>query len=331
MPRSSFQKQKLLYLYKFLLENTDSEHHVTIGDMIEYLGSQGINAERKSLYDDVEVLKAFGADIEKSDNSREYYLLSRRFDLPELKLLVDLVQSSKFLSSERSLQLIKKLETLCSKFDASALQAHVNVQNGVKNPSEYNVYYNVDTIYNAILNDEKIKFLYFKYDPSKKKVYRREGRSHEVSPVRLKWDDENYYLICLDCESGEIRHYRVDRMENISYTGEKRDPLSKQDEEKIKKYESGVFSMFGGDFEKVKLAFDNELAGVAIDRFGSDVILMNNGDGSFTVSCDIAVSGQFFGWLAGLGGKARIVSPDSTKKAYREYLEKCIESCGEDN
>lgn len=330
MARSRFQKLKMLYLYDYLCKNSDESHAVTVRDMIEHLNRCGISAERKSIYDDIEMLQHFGADIVKSNNAR-YYIASREFETAELKLLVDLVQASRFLSGERSLKLIKKLETLCSKYDASALQAHVNVQSGVKNPSEYNVYYNVDKIYNAILNDEKIEFLYFKYNSNKKKEYRRDGRPHKVSPVTLKWDDENYYLICFDCEHGEIRNYRVDRMENVNSLNEPREVLSDEDKKRIERYKSGVFSMFGGKFEKIKLVFRNELAGVAIDRFGSDVMLIDNRDGTFTVNCDIAVSGQFFGWLTGLGSGVKIAAPQDVQKQYLSYLSECTKGYGEDN
>ena len=199
MARSSFQKLKLLYLYKYLLENTDENHTVTVRDMIDYLSQNDIPAERKSIYNDIELLELFGVDIVKVKSKQTaYYIASRDFELPELKLLVDLVQSSKFLNQDRSLKLINKLETLCSKHEAKSLVAHINLQSRVKNSSEYNVYYNVDAIHNAMICDKKIEFLYFRYNVSKEKEYRRNGEKHLVSPLQLMWDDEKYYLLCVD-------------------------------------------------------------------------------------------------------------------------------------
>ena len=331
MARSQFQKLKLLYLYQFLLKNTDENHSVTINEIIDHLADNDISAERKSLYNDIEMLGLFGVDIEKNKSKTTgYYIASRDFELPELKLLVDLVQSSKFLNSDRSLKLIKKLEGLCSKYDAASIQAHVNFQNPVKNRNDYNVYYNVDAIYNAILENKNIKFLYFKYNSKKQKEYRRNKSFHKVCPIELMWDNENYYLICLDCEYNQIRQYRVDRMEKIKLLEESRTTLTQLDEKRIAKFESSLFSMFGGEFETVKLNFDDSLANVAIDRFGSDVIMINNNNGTFTINCEVAVSSQFFGWIAGLGKQVKIESPENVKTQYRNFLKECLANYGEE-
>lgn len=331
MARSQFQKLKLLYLYQFLLKNTDENHSVTINEIIDHLADNDISAERKSLYDDIEMLRFFGVDIEKNKSKTTgYYIASRDFELPELKLLVDLVQSSKFLNSDRSLKLINKLEGLCSKHDAASLQAHVKVQNSIKNTNEYNVYYNVDAIYNAILNNKNIEFLYYKYNARKKKEYRRNEGFHKVSPIELMWDNENYYLICLDCEYNQIRQYRVDRIEKIRLLDESRMSLTEIDKNRISKFETSLFSMFGGEFETVKLIFDDALAGVAIDRFGSDVMMINNNNGTFTINCEVAVSSQFFGWIAGLGKQVKIESPENVKTQYRNFLKECLANYGEE-
>ena len=327
MARSSNQKLKLLYLYQFLLEKSDEKHPVTINEMIQELERHGVKAERKSLYDDIELLQVFGADILREKRRHTgYYIATRDFELAELKLLVDLVQSSKFLSNERSLTLIQKIETLCSKHDAAALQSHVNVQSRVKNSSRYNVYYNVDSIYNAILQNNKIQFLYFKYNVDKNKEYRRDGEYHVVSPVKLLWDDENYYLICIDDKYNSIRHYRVDRMEKIEQLDEERQMASDSELKKIDDYASSVFSMFDGDTKTVKLVFDESLSNVALDRFGNDVIMIKNNDGTFTINCEVAVSGQFFGWLTGIGDKVKIAAPEEVAKAYKEHLQTCLKN-----
>ena len=222
MARSANQKLKCLYLRQFLLQNTDEEHPATIPQMVEYLARHDIPAERKSLYDDIDALRQWGLDVEyrKAQNGG-YYVASRDFQLPELKLLVDAVQSSKFLSLRKSNELISKLEKLASRYEAQALRRQVYVTHRVKNMNE-SIYYNVDALHSAIAAGSRITFRYFDWDTTGKKSYRHGGKRYQVSPWALLWDDENYYLVGYDAEHGERRHYRVDKMESITQTGEKR-------------------------------------------------------------------------------------------------------------
>lgn len=324
MARSSFQKLKLLYIYEFFLRNTDEKHGASVNDIIAYLDENGIKAERKSIYNDIDLLEAFGADIiRRGPGGREYCLVSREFEAAELKVLADLVQCSRFLSNERSGRLIDKLGKLCSRFEADELRAHTLLRSPVKNSSEYNVFYNVDSIFEAIVERERIGFLYYHYDSSRVKRYGRGGARYEVCPLMLKWADEKYYLLCMDGAFGDVRAYRVDRMEDIERTGVRFGEVSDEVRREVERYDSAVFSMFRGRFERVRLEFDEALAGVAIDRFGGDAIMCRDGDGRFTVNCEVAVSGQFFGWLAGLGEKVRIVAPVEVAREYREYLLEC--------
>lgn len=222
MARAANQKLKCLYLWQFLLQNTDEEHPATIPQMIEYLARHDIPAERKSLYDDIEALRQCGLDVEyRKAQGGGYYVASREFQLPELKLLVDAVQSSKFLSLRKSNALITKLEKLASRYEAQALRRQVYVTHRVKNMNE-SIYYNVDALHSAIAAGSRITFRYFDWDITGKKKYRHEGKRYQISPWALLWDDENYYLVGYDAEHGERRHYRVDKMEAITQTGEER-------------------------------------------------------------------------------------------------------------
>ena len=209
MPRFANQKLKCLYLVDFLLQNSDEQHAVTVAQMAEYLAQRGISAERKSLYSDLEALRQWGLDVEyrKSPDSG-YYVASRRFQLPELKLLVDAVQSSKFLSLRKSSELITKLETLASRYEAQALRRQVYVTHRIKNMNE-SIYYNVDALHGAIAAGSRITFRYFDWDLRGKKKYRRGGQRYEVSPWALLWDDENYYLVGYDSDAGQIMQRKV--------------------------------------------------------------------------------------------------------------------------
>jgi predicted DNA-binding transcriptional regulator YafY len=200
------------------MENTDEEHPMTVAQMIEELSRYGITAERKSIYDDLEELRSFGADIiYRKAKKHEYYVASRIFELPELKLLADAVASSKFITERKSRQLIKKIESLCSKHEARQLRRQVYVMGRAKTMNE-KIYYNVDKIHQAIALDRQISFKYFEYNLKKEKQYRQGGEKYFASPYALSWDDENYYMTAFYEKYGSLSNFRIDKMENVPTT-----------------------------------------------------------------------------------------------------------------
>lgn len=314
MPKSSNQKLKLLYLMQMLLERSDENHPLTVQDMIDELSQHDISAERKSVYADLEALQLFGLDIVRSKGkSTGYYIASRDFELPELKLLVDSVQSSKFITHRKTLSLIKKIEGLASVYDAQLLQRQVYVRNRVKSMNE-SVYYNVDEISGAISRDRIIRFNYFEFDVNKQRRYRHDGKVYEISPFALMWDDENYYMLGYDQEAEKLKHYRVDKMTNIESAETERSGKELFAGMDMSSYSKQVFGMFTGSEQTVKLRFENRLAGAVIDRFGKEVMLIPDGEKHFTVSADIAVSPQFYAWVFGFGTAVEILSPDSARQ-----------------
>ena len=314
MPKSSNQKLKLLYLMQMLLERSDENHPLTVQDMIDELSQHDISAERKSIYADLEALQLFGLDIVRSKGkSTGYYIASRDFELPELKLLVDSVQSSKFITHRKTLSLIKKIEGLASVYDAQLLQRQVYVRNRVKSMNE-SVYYNVDEISGAISRDRIIRFNYFEFDVNKQRRYRHDGKVYEISPFALMWDDENYYMLGYDQEAEKLKHYRVDKMTNIESAETERSGKELFAGMDMSSYSKQVFGMFTGSEQTVKLRFENRLAGAVIDRFGKEVMLIPDGNEHFTVSADIAVSPQFYAWVFGFGTAVEILSPDSARQ-----------------
>ena len=314
MPRSQNQKLKLLYLMQMLLERSDENHPLTVQDMIDELSQHDISAERKSIYADLEALQLFGLDIVRSKGkSTGYYIASRDFELPELKLLVDSVQSSKFITHRKTLSLIKKIEGLASVYDAQLLQRQVYVRNRVKSMNE-SVYYNVDEISGAISRDRIIRFNYFEFDVNKQRRYRHDGKVYEISPFALMWDDENYYMLGYDQEAEKLKHYRVDKMTNIESAETERSGKELFAGMDMSSYSKQVFGMFTGSEQTVKLRFENRLAGAVIDRFGKEVMLIPDGEEHFTVSADIAVSPQFYAWVFGFGTAVEILSPDSARR-----------------
>lgn len=326
MARSANQKLKCLYLRQFLLENTDEAHPVTVSQMIDYLARHDIAAERKSIYDDIDGLRSYGLDIEyRKAQDGGYFIANREFQLPELKLLVDAVQSSKFLSLRKSNELIAKLEKLASRHEAQALRRQVYVTHRIKNMNE-SIYYNVDALHSAIAAGSRITFRYFDWDMNGKKKYRHEGKRYRISPWALLWDDENYYLVGYDAEHAERRHYRVDKMESITQTGEERlgkelfagfDPAA---------YSRKIFGMYGGEPQKVTLRFESSMSNIVFDRFGRELILTPDREGGFTVTVEVVPSPQFFAWLTGLGAPVKILSPQPIVQQFCDYLQSVLDA-----
>ena len=314
MPKSPNQKLKLLVLLRFLQRQSDEEHPVTMAQMIEELARFDIAAERKSLYDDLETLRSFGADIvSQRGRNPGYYLGQRDFELAELKLLVDSIQSSKFVTQRKTLSLIRKLEGLCSVHDAQLLERQVYVRGRVKSMNE-SVYYNVDAVSDAISRDRKIRFRYFELTVAGERRYRRDGGCYQLSPYALLWDDENYYMLAWDEAEGRFKHFRVDKMTQISAMKEARAGGEAFRQLDMSGYSSRVFGMFAGQPVPVRMRFAAHLAGAVIDRFGKELMLIPNGEDAFTFTADVAVSPQFFAWVFGFGTEAEILSPPEVRR-----------------
>ena len=307
-----------------LLSDTDEEKGLSMGEILTRLETAGIKAERKSIYDDIEALKLYGLDIlTKRDKRVEYYIGDRTFELPELKLLVDAVQSSKFITEKKSTLLIKKLASLTSRQQAKALQRQVFVTNRIKTQNE-SIYYNVDALHTAILGKRKVSFKYFDYDAQKKRVFRKDEGAYIVDPLGLSWNDENYYLITYSEKYDTYVHYRVDRMSAILVLDESRGESGKITGFNIVEYCKRVFNMFGGDDVRVELTVDNSLINPMIDRFGKDVILYPITDKEIRIVANATRSDTFFAWLVQFGSKIRIDAPDDLRKEYVKFLKDIV-------
>ncbi len=311
MAKSPNQKLKLLIIKDFMLRNSDEKHPVTIPQIIEELARYEIKAERKSLYDDLEALRVYGLDIIQSKGN--YYVGERSFQTPELKLLVDSIQSSKFVTEKKTMSLIKKLEALASMYDTQLLERQVFVRNRVKSMNE-SVYYNVDSIADAINQDRVIQFKYFEYTVQKERHIRKDGAWYKVSPFALMWDDENYYMVAWDAEASSLKHYRVDKMLEITSLNESREGKEAFAKVDMSAYAKKTFGMFTGQDRNVKMRFKNFLAGAVFDRFGRDVMLIPDGEDHFVVTLEVAVSPLFYSWVFSFGTDAEIISPDDVRE-----------------
>ncbi|MDD6043359.1 MAG: WYL domain-containing transcriptional regulator [Eubacteriaceae bacterium] len=321
----STTKIKTLYILKALLEKSDEEHLLSAADLTHILNQQGLSADRKTIYSDIETLRDFGYDIEQVVGTSKpgYYMASRDFELPELKLLVDAVQASKFITTKKSRELIGKLEKLTSEANAKKLNRSVFILNRPKTGNE-TIYYNVDQIHEAILTNKQIVFQYTEWNMDKELVPKKNGEFYETSPWALTWDDENYYLIGFDSLSEKIKHYRVDKMKKTHVSQKERQGKEQFEDFDLASFAKKTFGMFGGKDEKVSLVCDKNLVGVMLDRFSRDTILTPVGEDRFKITALVSVSPQFFGWIAGLGTGIYIEGPENVKKDFRKFLDDII-------
>lgn len=295
MVKSYSQKLRVLYVMQILLRYSDEEHPISQAEISERLNAYGIQADRKSIYDDIKVLNEFGMEIEnRRAKPSGFYVSERSFELPELKLLVDAVQSSKFITAKKSNELIRKLEELASVHEAKTLQRQVFVGKRIKTMNE-SIYYNVDKIHQAISQNRLIRFHYYEWTPQKEMHLRRNGKAYEISPWGLTWDDENYYMVGYDGEAEMIKHFRVDKMLGIEITDQ-----SRSGKEHFEKFDLANYAM--------------------IDRFGRDVMVHSVDEEHFSVSAAVNVSPQFFGWLVALGKGVVIEGPEDVREEFRGWM-----------
>ena len=326
MPKGKNQKLKLIYLMKILLEKTDKNHGVTINEIIGDLRMYDIETTRKGIYSDFDTLRYYGMNIELYKQNKNFYYrwTNRKFEVAELKLLVDAVQSSKFITEKKSRVLIKKLESLTSSYERKELQRQVHVTERVKSMNE-SIYRGVDEIHVAINENRKIKFHYYKWNIHKKQELKKEGAYYTVSPWALTFDHENYYLIAYDDNEKIIKHFRVDKMLNLKITEVKREGMDLFKHFNIGDYIKMNFNMYSAEEVSVRLICRNDLVGVLIDRFGKEIPILSRNENEFETQVKVTLSNQFLAWVASIGDGIKIIGPEiavSKMKIMIENLKK---------
>ena len=308
-----------------MLEKTDDEHSLTMPQIMAELEKYEITAERKSIYQDFQDMEKLGIEIIKEQIGREtyYHVGVREFELAEVKLLIDAIQSSKFITQTKSRELITKIKKFVSEYQAKQLQRQVFINDRVKNMNE-SVYYNVDDIYTAINDNKKIRFKYYKWNIEKKLVARHNGDWFVVSPWALTWDDENYYMVAFDDLDHKIKHYRVDKMMRMSVEDEMREGKEVFKNFDMAAYSKATFGMYSGKRTKVHIQFPNSMCGVFIDRFGKEICFRKVDEVHSTVAVDVAISPQFFGWIFSLGREVKVVGPDEVVEQMRIAAEEFV-------
>ena len=328
------QKMRLFALKELLERETDDKHSITMDRILQLLQTKyDMKAERKSIYDDMRAFRESEILDVTPPQGRErgYSVAERLFHVSELKMMIDAIQSSKFLSEKTTSDLIKKLETLCSKYEAQGLRRNVVISNRVKSISSSSVLFrNIDVIHRAISLNAQISFQYFTFDLKKQKKYMRKGERYQVSPWSMIYTDDNYYLLAYI--DGDCKHFRVDKMDNVqAFILEDKDlgtdivTLEREGKEEFEKkdmsaYTKYTFSMYGDDPTPVTMVFQNRMVGVVMDKFGRDVLIMKEDDRHFRITVPVAVSDQFFGWVFGLGKTVRIVGPEDVKAKMKKAL-----------
>lgn len=320
------KKLKLLYLADYLQRETDEDHPKTMQEMLAYLERCGIQAERKSVYDDLHLLEQYGMDIQTVKGAHYGYFLGQRdFQLPEVKMLIDVVQASPFLTPGKSMELISKLETLTSRPQARQLRRQVYVLNRPRTPNE-KLYYTVDGINAAINENKQVSFRYFDWTVGGGRQLRREGQRYVTDPVAL-CVDRHYYLVAYDRSGGEYRHYRVDRMEDLTVEDTPRCALPEGFD--LGSYVKRIFDMYNGESVTVSLRLHRKLLNAAMDRFGSDAHMYGDGEDAFVVTAPVEIGPTFFGWLFQFGEQAELLSPPQVRSEFADYCRKVLEKYGE--
>ena len=316
------EKLKILYLMKILLEETDKDHILSAVALSEIMEKKyDLPCHRKTIYGDIERLQRFGLNIvQVKGDVQGYYVEDRTFSLPELKLLVDAVQSSRFITRRKSEELIGKLEKLTSRENARLLQRQVYIYDRPKADNE-TIFNNVDMIHIAMNQNRRITFKYCEWTVQKRLVQKKGGAVYEVSPWSLVWDDENYYLVAYEEAAGKLKHYRVDKMVDTRVTSIARTGKERFEGFDLPAFSKKTFGMYGGEDVNVTLECVNAMAGVMIDRFGRDIMMVPAGEGHFRIHVVVSVSPQFFGWLTGLGAQVQLLAPDRVRSEYRDYLQ----------
>ena len=317
------KQERLLYLRRLFLTETDENHFITMEEM-----ARRLQVDKRTIEKDIDALEQAGLGIEKKPRPKlSYAVIERDFTLEEIKLLLDCVQVSKFLSEKKTEEITKKLCGLRSRYEAEQLKGQVH-RNHVKSGNE-GIYYYIDMIHRAIADKLLLSFQYIEYLPSKKRRARHDGKNYVVSPCALIYAEENYYLLAVEADEVhspdyKVKHFRVDRMEKVntlnSYNGKRAKSLCAPQIENIENYTKQNFSMYGGKVERVTIQFPNYLAGVVIDRFGLDARIIQADKEHFQITESIAVSPQFYGWLFGLGKEVKIIEPPQVAQEMKALL-----------
>lgn len=321
MARDNYRKVKLLKLLELLRQRTDEQHPMTTNQVCAAMGEMGIPCDRRIVTQDVAALNELGYEIMVTTVGHEkgYYIEDRSFSVPELKILIDAVQASSFITEKKTRELIEKIAALGGIHRAEVLKRNLVCFNTRKHSNE-KILYTIDRLEEAIVTQKKVIFLYFDLNEQGQRVYRRGGHHYVVEPVALVFNEDNYYLTCYSSRFDNTSNYRVDRMDAVQIIDEPCCEKAVSLRDQVAAYTEQAFKMFGGQLEDVVLEFDRSLIGVVYDKFGENTPMMPSGENKCLASVKVRVSPVFWGWLLQFVGQMRILSPESMTDRLKEYL-----------
>ena len=320
-------KLRPLFIAKILYERTDEEHFLSTAQLITILEEEyGISAHRQTIKADIELLRQFGLEIEEVKSTQNRYnMFARTFDTPELVLLIDAVESSKFITPSKSKELVEKLSSLTSRHIATTLKRNVSCEGRIKSANE-RAYIIVDTINEAINKNKKISFLYFQYNVKKERQLKHNGEPYVITPLHLVWNGDCYYMIGVYDYKQKLGSFRIDRIAKCPIILNDEGTLPPQGFN-IDDYINTTFRMYNSEHEDVELVCDNTVMDSIIDRFGKDVTTYANDMTSFRAVVKVAVSHVFYSWVFGFDGKVKIKGPENVRTEYIKMLNVAIENC----
>lgn len=316
-------KRRILVLTSYLYQYTDEDHQISSDDLVVFLKDQGVPANKKTLKNDLDLMVDAGLDIVTvSSKPNRYFWGSRQFEMPELKLLIDAVSSSRFITEKKSRELTKKLTELASVNQKKELRRHVHAAGGRVKPKNEGIYYTVNDINEAINKHKRIAFRYFEYDGEKHRVYRNDGHEYELSPYDLIWNNDFYYVVGYSKEHDNVSVFRVDRIDKVEILTDR--AVRRPDDYKIEDYSRRIFEMYDGEIAKVKLECNNETMKYVIDRFGEDVNTKPKGEDHFIATVEVSLSPNFYAWVFRFAGKMKIVAPQKAIDGIGEMIDSFI-------
>ena len=323
MVRDNHRKIKLLKLLDLLRQNTDEQHPMTTAQICAALEQMGIPCDRKTIPQDIAALNDSDYEVMSKMISHEkaYYVEDRNFSIPELKILIDAVHASSFITEKKSEELISKIASLAGSHRGQVLQHNMVCFNTRKHSNE-KILYSIDTLEEAILTQRKVIFLYFDLDENGQRVYRRDGHHYVVEPIALVFNEDNYYLTCYSSRHDSTSNYRVDRMDGVEILSESCCEKTIMLRDEVAAYTEQAFKMFGGQIEDIHLEFDRSLIGSVLDKFGENTKIHQSDEGKFIAKVKVRISPTFWGWLFQFCGLMKIIAPTYVAEQYCVHLKK---------
>jgi predicted DNA-binding transcriptional regulator YafY len=320
MPNKLNQKIKLLKLFDLLKENTDEENPMSTNSIVTKLNKLGISSERKTLYEDIKLLNDNGYEVLcYKSNCNKYYVSDRKFNVAELKTLIDAIQSASFITEKKTNEFIDKIAKLGGNNRAEILKNNIICFNTTKQCNE-EIFYNISAIDEAIVEKKKISFLYFDYDLKGNKVYRKEANRYFVNPLTLVLNDSNYYLICYSDKYDNLSNYRVDRMQKVEKEKENVTEASWLKNINLSEYKKQSFSMYSGEETEIVIKFDNSMLDIIFDKFGKNLNIKSTNDNKYIAKVKIQTSPVFYSWCCTFGSKLIITSPENIIKGLKNFV-----------